>query len=151
MLVEFGLDRGEVARMWRLIVAMAVRDGAVSVHWHPWRAADALAYVVGGVRHSLGRPPVVLDPVVSAATRELITGGGMWSALGRRLGWPAAGRFGCTGAGGPSEWCGVLWSAGGVCGADLHRLDVAVAPVVEVGLPNPTPQQTAASTAISDV
>ncbi len=87
MLVEFGLDRGEVARMWRLIVAMAVRDGAVSVHWHPWRAADALAYVVGGVRHSLVRPPVALDSVVSAAARELITGGGMWSDLGRRLGW----------------------------------------------------------------
>jgi hypothetical protein len=125
MMVEFGLDQAEVARMLRLVLAMAVRDGAVSVHWHPWRAADALAYVVGGVRYSMVRPPPELDGVVSAAARALAGG---W-VVGRWLGLSAAGRFRCVGAVGPSEWCGAWWRAGGVCGAEFHRMDIAVVPI----------------------
>jgi hypothetical protein len=131
MLAEFGLDRAEVARMWRMLLAMAVRDSAASVHWHPWRAGNALAYVVAGVRYSLVRPPPALDPLVAAAGRELVAPSWVRSAVGRWLGWPVAGRFRCEGEYGVSEWCGVWWRAGGVCGVELHRLDTAATPIVE--------------------
>ncbi len=131
LLVEFGLGRPEVARMWRMVLAMAVRDGAVSVHWHPWRAADALGYVVAGVRYSLARPPAALDGLVSGVARELVAPGRVRSAVGRWLGLSAAGRFRCESEYGPSEWCGAWWGTGGVCGAELHRLDIAITPITE--------------------
>ncbi len=126
MAIELGGgDRAEFRRLWRMVLAMAVRDRASSVYWHPWQEGDALSYVVAGIRYVLVRPPAEPDSLTLAAARELIGGGRVWSVIAGWLRSPVAGRFTCEGEHGRSEWCGVWWQAGGVCGAEFHRLDLA--------------------------
>jgi hypothetical protein len=114
-LMEFTIDRAGAERMWKAVLAMAVRDRASSVHFHPWRP-DALAYVVGDARHALGQPPSELDGELLAVARELIAPGPDASPA------DAVGRVLLRTQQGGAEWVGVCWAAGGTEGADFFRL-----------------------------
>jgi hypothetical protein len=130
-LIEFGLDRHEIDRFWRVLLAMCVRDRATALWWHPWRQGGALAYMVHGKRLWLYRPPVELDALMLAAARDLLSPSRLRAAAARWLGWPVTGHFQTRGGPGASEWCGAVWSGNGVWCADFHRLDVIIQPIVE--------------------
>ena len=138
MLVEFGLGWAELCRLWRMVLAMAVRDGASSVHYHPWRADGHLSYVVAGVRHALVPPPPELAHRVAAAAGALACGSRLGAAARRWLGWPhrAAGRIRLIGVSGESVWAGVVWSAGSLIGVEWYRLDHASTRAEPVAAPD---------------
>ncbi|HEX4608936.1 MAG TPA: hypothetical protein VH092_12085 [Urbifossiella sp.] len=133
MLVEFGLGRDESDRLWRMVLAMAVRDRALSVHYRPWRPPDGeLCYLVSGVCYQLVPPPPALARQVAAAAGALVCGSRLGAATRRWLGWPlrAGGRVRLVGEYGVSEWAGVVWEIGSLPGAvgplagvDWYRLD----------------------------
>ena len=127
MLVEFGRDWDELCRMWRMVLAMAVRDGASSVHYHPWRADGHLSYLVAGVRYEMVPPHPELAHRVAAAAGALVCGSRLGAMSRRWLGWPsrAGGRVRLTGQSGESEWAGVVWAVGPLAGVEWFRLDPA--------------------------
>jgi hypothetical protein len=104
--VEFGLDWGELCRLWRMVLAMAVRDGAASVHYHPWRADGHLSYLVSGVRYELVPPPPALARRIAAVAGALACGSRLGAVMRRWLGWPirTSGRVRLIGKTGESEW-----------------------------------------------
>ncbi len=57
MIVELTDDPAVLGKMWGMILLLAIRDHATSVHFHPWREDGGLAYVVANVRHVLVPPP----------------------------------------------------------------------------------------------
>jgi hypothetical protein len=126
-LVEFGLDWDSVCLMWRMLLALAVREGAESMHYHPWRADGRLSYIVAGVRHVLNPPPPKLAGRVAAAAGALACGNWAGAVSRRLLGWPvrASGRVRFAGEHGPSEWAGVVWADRQVVGVEWYRLDRA--------------------------
>lgn len=46
-----------VRKFWGLVLMLALRDKASSIHYHPWRAEGALSYVVDNVRYEMVPPP----------------------------------------------------------------------------------------------
>jgi hypothetical protein len=138
LLVEFGLNWAEFGRMWRMILAMAVRDGASSVHYHPWRPPDGhMCYLISGVRHQLVPPPPAHAYRVAAAAGALMCGSWLGAVSRRWLGWPlrTSGRVSLTGGLGTSEWAGVVWVVGSLvgvvgplAGVEWYRLDPAPVP-----------------------
>src|SRR5262245_36510686 len=86
----FGLDRPEIDRMWRVLLAVCVRDRATARSWHPWRLGGPLFYLVHWQRRWLVRPPAELDPLVLAAARDLLAPSRLRSVLARWFGWPVA-------------------------------------------------------------
>ncbi len=128
--VEFGYEWAELCRMWRMILAMAVRDGAASVHYHPWRADGHLSYLVAGVRYELIPPPPWIARRVSAAAGTIICGNRVGAASRRWLGWPlqAAGQVRLAVGSDVSEWTGVVWSVGSLTGVEWYRLTNAPQP-----------------------
>jgi|GEM_PF-6854957 len=144
-LIEFGLARTEMIRMWCHLFAMAVRDRATSVHWHPWREGEALSYIIRTTRYTLMRPPTELNTLTSAVAREFVVPGRIRSTIGRWLGRSVASRFICVNSLGPSEWCGVWWAIGSINGADFFRTDLGVIPIIEEYRPtlsaNPFPDR----------
>lgn len=135
MLVEFGLDWDSSCRIWRMILAMAVRDAATAVQYHPWRPDGHLAYVRAGVRHSLVPPPPELARQVMAAAGSLICGTWFGRVSWRLFRCPlrASGRVMLAGEYGLSEWAGVVWSAGPAFGADWYLLDEMAASSRAIG------------------
>jgi hypothetical protein len=118
---------------WPEVLAMAVRDGVSAVHFHPWRTNgvqdNVLSYQVGGVVYGLIRPAEAEDERLLAAARELVAPGRLARWWGRLTGGATVGRLRLVAASGDeSDWCGVVWAADGVSGADFYRLDPA--PVV---------------------
>ncbi|MBX9580824.1 MAG: hypothetical protein K2X87_11000 [Gemmataceae bacterium] len=122
---------------WPEVLAMAVRDGAASVHFHPWRTNgvqdNVLSYQVGGVVYGLIRPAEAEDERLLAHARELLAPGRRARWWGRLTRAATVGHLRLVAASGDeTDWCGVVWSAGGVSGVDFHRLDPApVVPPVE--------------------
>jgi hypothetical protein len=70
ILVEFGLERTVIVRMLKMVLAMAVRDGAVAVFYHSWRPGWNLSYLVGGRLHALAPPPPEFAHRVARALDE---------------------------------------------------------------------------------
>src|SRR6187399_673902 len=64
---------------WPEVLAMAVKDGATSVQYHPWRTdrlADfVLSYVITGTRWGLIRPPPEAAGRLLAEARRLLRPG----------------------------------------------------------------------------
>ena len=129
-LVEFGFAWADLCRLWELLLALAVRDGASSVHYHPWRADGHLSYVVAGARYAMVPPPPELARRVALAAGALACGTRLGAACRRWLGRPvrASGVVRLEGPAGPSEWAGVVWSAGSRVGVEWYRLDPAGGP-----------------------
>ena len=110
-----------LAKFWGCLMAMAVRDHAASVHYHPWRADGGLAYVVHTVWYAMASPPPELAGPMIAAARDLFVHPG-------RRGWLRwRGKVDCGSveldvAGRRIVWDAVVWSAGGRTGLELYRI-----------------------------
>jgi hypothetical protein len=126
-MVEFGSGWAELCRMWRMVMAMAVRDGASSVHYHPWRADGRLSYIVSGIRYELVPPPPAFAPRLIAGAGALICGSWLGAASRRWFGRPlrAEGRVRLVSGLAASDWAGVVWSIGSHAGVEWYRLDLA--------------------------
>jgi hypothetical protein len=117
-------------QLWPWGLAMAVRDGAASVHFHPWRTdctCDFIkSYIVDGRSYGLlifgwqSERQLFLDSRAMAATNfvaklcALVTG-------------IAVGRLRLIAESGESDWCVVYWRYGGMQGVDFWRVSDPVA------------------------
>lgn len=133
--------RAHFAWCWQELLAMAVRDGAVSVHYHPWRTNavrdDTLAYIAGGARYGLVPPTEEAGAELLASARRLAAPG----LFGRLWTWAAGGAVGrirAVTASSESEWCVVCWGRGRLAGVDFLRL-------------SPVPAAAAVSEQVSEV
>jgi hypothetical protein len=114
-------------QFWRLVLAYAVREGATSVHYHPWRSGlggeDTLSCIIGETRFAMVPPdpdPEFTNQLLAAARRLATTG-----PVGRLRAWAAGGGVGrlrLVAAGEESEWCVVSWGSGEVAGVEFLRL-----------------------------
>ena len=154
--VVIDVPREGVERVLSIMLSLAAWYWASSMHDHPWLGDDALALVVKGIRYGFIPPPQDMTERVLAAARRLIepgwlahAGRRLFGAVGRRA---AAGRITlCTHDGQSSEWCGLVWEAGGVAGADFYRLDATAADlVVEHAAANRVQRQTPAAPQASE-
>ena len=116
--------------LWCMVLLMASRDHATSIHYHPWREDGGLAYIVADARHVLKPPPAELAGPFLASARTLLPNR------------PGAGslicpcRFTAIGAacstvkldvcGDVFLWEAVVWSSGPRSGVELFR----VSPVI---------------------
>ncbi len=125
VLVKLGFDWADLVRLWQMILALAIRDGAASLHYHPWRTDGHLSYIVDGVRYEMIPPPPELARQVATAAGSLICGNRVGAACRRWLGWPVTtvDRVQVVFRGTTTEWAGVVWSAGGVVGVEWFRTD----------------------------
>jgi hypothetical protein len=125
--VELTTDRAGAEQVWRLILALAVRDDAASVCFHSWRT-DPLACLVGDRRYVFDPPPADLVRELLPAARALLGAEALPSfdplaAAGSQG--AGAERVRLESPDGSSEWVGVWWSAGGAAGVEFHRLPPA--------------------------
>jgi len=134
-------DRLRFTVTWPEVLAMAVRDGAASVHYHPWRTNatcdDVLSYVVGGTRYGLLAPDAESGGRLLADARRLAAPG----PLARLRAWAvrgAVGRVRLVAASGESEWCVVHWGRGPLAGVEFLRLS-PVPVAVPAGSPDAEP------------
>jgi hypothetical protein len=112
---------------WRLVLAYAVRDEAVSVHYHPWRARPdgegTLYCVIWDTRVDMAPPEVDawwIDRLLAGARRLAVTG-----PLGRLRAWATGGAVGCIrviAESAASDWCVVVWGRGPLAGVEFFRL-----------------------------
>ncbi|MFO0953780.1 MAG: hypothetical protein U0835_22015 [Isosphaeraceae bacterium] len=122
---ELSEDPAELARFWCMVLLMAVRDHASSVHYHPWRDDGGLAYIVGENRLVLEPPPYRLAGPLLAVARSLLTGTG-WVGSPSRHGWFEGAGAVCSSVvldihGDRFPWDAVLWSSGERSGVELFR------------------------------
>ena len=128
MVVELTDDPAVLGKMWGMILLLAVRDNATSVHYHPWREDGGLAYIVANVRHVLVPPPAELSEAVVAVARSLFTRPRRGGWLSRRAGGgPACGSVELDVYGHMLVWDAVVWSSGVRSGVELFRIAPAVA------------------------
>jgi hypothetical protein len=68
-------DQDPTIKLWGMLLLMAVRDNATSLHYHPWRGEGALAYVVRNVRHEMRPPqPDAAERCIAAARSLMFRG-----------------------------------------------------------------------------
>jgi hypothetical protein len=127
LLIPLSDDPAVLGKLWGMVLLLAVRDHAASVHYHPWRADDGLAYVVQGVRYALVPPPAELAGPVVAVARSLFTRRGRGRWLGRGSSGPACGPVELDVWGHVFVWDAVVWSSGGREGVELFRIAPAAA------------------------
>ena len=112
--------------IWNLVLEMAIRDRASSIHYHPWNVGS-LAYVVDDKRYEMVPPPADISRtfVLAAGSMLAKTRAEVWSR--RFLGWPirASGllRFPCDGR--VTEWFGIVWKVHSFTGVEWNRVDDA--------------------------
>lgn len=117
---DIGFDdpRG-LPRLWGMLMLMAVRDRALSVHYHPWRERGQLSYVVDNVRYEMLAPGFEWSGRMIEVARELFTpAGGGWF---RRPG-PACAAVELDVWGNRYVWDAVVWSSGPRAGVELFRV-----------------------------
>jgi hypothetical protein len=118
MVVPLSDDPAALAKLWGLVLLLAIRDGATSIHYHPWRADGGLAYVVANVRYAMVPPPADLAEPMVAVARSVFAGGG-------RSG-PACSTMEVDVWGNVYLWDAVVWSSAARAGVDLFRIAPAV-------------------------
>jgi len=109
-------------QFWWLVLLLALRDGARSLHYHPWREFGPLSYIVGPTRCELVAPPAAFGPVLLATARELF---GPPARLRERLFGRAAtvcSEIEVQVCGAACRWDAVLWSSGPRSGVELFRV-----------------------------
>jgi hypothetical protein len=99
-----------------------MRDGARSLHYHPWREFGPLYYIIGTAFYEILPPPVAFGPVLLATGRDIFAPRPSWR---ERLFGRAASA--CTDValevgGAWCWWDAVLWSSGGRSGVELFRI-----------------------------
>jgi hypothetical protein len=110
--------------IWRRVLAVAVRDRASSVHYHPWHG-QPLTYIVACKRYEMVPPPDWHRRTLVLAAGAMVaqTWVGAWSR--RFLGWPirASGLLRLPDKGRVTEWAGIVWSVRGRSGVEWNRVD----------------------------
>jgi hypothetical protein len=133
MVVELTDEPAALGKFWSMILLLAIRDNATSVHYHPWREDGVLAYIVANVRHELSPPPDELSEAVVTMARSLFTEpvqGGLLARLGgllARLGGRTVSGLSCGAVefdvgGNMLLWDAVVWSSGERAGVELFRV-----------------------------
>ena len=126
MLVEFTDGspaelRAGYRKLWGMVLLMAVRDRAASVHYHPWRGAGALSYVVDNTRYEMVPPPAEFaDACVDVAREAFTVPAGLLARLAG--GRTACGTVSLLVGGNPILWDAVVWSNGDRSGVELFRI-----------------------------
>lgn len=121
----------ELSRLWCMVLLIAIRDHATSIHYHPWREDGGLAYVVGGVRCALESPPANLAGSFLAVARSLFSEP-ITNGLPDRLRWSSGADAACASfkldvRGDVFLWDAVVWSSGERSGVELFRVSPFVA------------------------
>ena len=114
---------------WPIVLAMAVRDGATEVHYHPWRTdagGDALSYLTGGIRYGLVTPDAGSGRQMLTAALRLAAPGPV-ARLWACVACSAVGRVKLVAASGESEWCVECWGRAGMAGVEFLRLSPVTA------------------------
>jgi hypothetical protein len=139
-LAEFELCWDDALRLWKMVLAMSVRDAASSLHYHPWKPSGGLWYVVKRVRWALVPPPNVMARPLALAAGSLLSGR-VGAVLRRRFGWPlrTSGWLRVDSEFGPATFAGVVWETGGVFGVEWHRLEPSVTHAEQDDLGGRTP------------
>jgi hypothetical protein len=126
MLVYFPDDPVELPaafqKLWGMVLLMAVRDRATSVHYHPWRTDGRLTYVVEGwQRYELIPPSDEHAEVMIGTARAVFTPTGLLARLfGHRR--TSCGTVRLEVGGNPIVWDAVVWSNGERSGVELIRV-----------------------------
>jgi hypothetical protein len=107
---------------WGLVLLLAVRDGARSLHYHPWREFGALYYIIGPAFYELLPPPATFGPVLLATARDIFAPRPSWRErlFGRGASVCTAVALEVGGA-----WCwwdAVLWASDWRSGVELFRI-----------------------------
>ncbi|MGL6076230.1 MAG: KOW motif-containing protein [Fimbriiglobus sp.] len=123
--VEFGFEWSDALLFWKVMLAITVRDKAMSFHFHPWKSSGELWYVIERERIGLTPPAPEMARMLALAAGALLTGS-LGGLIRRRLNWPirAGGQLWTDGEFGPAVFTGVVWAEGGIFGVDWHRLDL---------------------------
>lgn len=122
--IDLSAEPADLRQLWGLVLLYAVRDRAASVHYHPWRADDALAIVVDNVRYVMVPPPAHLVEHVVATARALLAPRRGW--LGRLTGHrqpSMAGSLTLDVWGNRFEWEVVCWSSRGRSDVEFFRIN----------------------------
>ncbi|QJW95130.1 hypothetical protein [Frigoriglobus tundricola] len=122
----------EIQKLWGLVLLMAERDRATSVHYHPWRSDGRLIYIVEGLRYELVPPPDEHAAAIIETARSVFTAPPAVGLLSRFVG-RAPERAVCSTFSFEAWdravlWDVVCWSNGERAGVELFR----VTPLEEV-------------------
>jgi hypothetical protein len=131
-LIEFDEEKYSSERFWRLVLTIAVRDSASSLHYHPWRnnsptfVSHSMTYVVNGIVYGLVPPPLSAEKLLIEAARKLLAPGRFRFMRRLLTGSPSitSGHLLAETSCGTSKWFGACWGANGFAGVDLYRLDL---------------------------
>lgn len=118
-------------QFWGMVLLMAIRDNAASVHYHPWRGDGALACIVNNVRIEMDPPSVEWAGHLVEAARYLAVR--PQSILTRMLlgrDDPTCGKLTLCFDGHEIEWQVVCWWTGARMGADFYRITPLDKPIV---------------------
>lgn len=109
-------------QFWGMVLLLAVRDGASSLHLHPWRPDRGMTYIVSGVQYEMVPPPSDHGIPLVQSARCLFMRNSSWL---RRLLRPAevstAASFVLDVWGNLYEWDVVYWDTGARMGVDFYR------------------------------
>lgn len=135
MLVVFSPEAPQVElsagfrKLWGMVLCMAVRDQATSIHYHPWQADWSLTYVCECKRYAMVPPPDEYAAGIVAEARAAFTRPpGFFARLFGRD--PVACGTLRLIVGAPVLWDVVCWSTGPRFGVDFFL----VTPVGKVEL-----------------
>lgn len=121
--IEFD-DPRAFPRTWGMLLLLAVRDRAASVHYHPWREYGSLAYIVDNVRYEMVPPPFELAGRMIDTARAIFipaAPGGGWFRRSGPPG-PACAAVELDLWGNRYLWDAVIWSSGPRAGVELFRI-----------------------------
>lgn len=103
-----------------MLLAMAVRDGASSVHYHPWRSGEELWYVAQGQRFTLLTPDSESCTALLYDAKQLVANG-LVARLSAWMSGCAYGQVRLVNETGESQWGVVYWSRGQLAGMEFLR------------------------------
>ena len=123
---DLASDPDFMRKLWCMVLLMAIRDHASSVHFHSWRGNAALTYIISNTRFQLLSPPSDQAEWCVSAARSLLQRPGFlrWFLGGQQT--PTCGTLVLRVSEHEIKWQVVTWSSGGRCGVEFFRLTPSV-------------------------
>ncbi|MFO0822236.1 MAG: hypothetical protein U0792_03820 [Gemmataceae bacterium] len=106
-------------KLWAMLILMAIRDKASSLHYHPWRKDGVLAYVVENTRYEMVPPPAKLAQACFEVARLMFMPPDQQQFWERSAEHAACSAVRMEFEGWASLWDAVCWSSGERVGVDL--------------------------------
>jgi hypothetical protein len=135
LLITFPTEPKELSialrKLWGLVLLMAIRDRATSVHYHPWRGDSSLAEIVDNIRYEMVPPPPECAEELMSAARSIFlpTNTGFFARLlGRGPARTACATVSLDVGGVPILWDVVCWFSGERGGLDFFRVTLLEPP-----------------------